>query len=103
MWVSAVRLVTTASIPSSVYDEHSLRWSSVSAVRPATAQTFTLKGGTHDGMQSSTGGTASGTPVYVSNVATPWLWTWAALLLLLPHPTHARARRRRETRDDREG
>jgi hypothetical protein len=39
MWV---RLVATARIPSSVTDEHSLRWSSVSAVRPATAQTFTL-------------------------------------------------------------
>ena len=40
MWV---RLVATARIPSSVTDEHSLRWSSVSAVRPATAQTFTLR------------------------------------------------------------
>jgi hypothetical protein len=30
-------------IQPSVTDEHSLRWSSVSAVRPATAQTFTLR------------------------------------------------------------
>jgi hypothetical protein len=70
----------------------SLRWSSVSAVRPATAQTFTLRdseGGTHGGMQSSTGGTR-GAPACVNNVVTPWMCTWVALLLLLPHPTHAR-------------
>jgi hypothetical protein len=49
MWV---RLVVTARIPSSVTEKHSLRWNSVSAVRPATAQTSPLTG-THDGMQSS--------------------------------------------------
>ena len=93
MWV---RLVAIARIPSSVTDEHSLRWSSVSAVRPATAQTFLR--GTHDGMQSS------GAPACVSNVVTPWLWPlcmWVALLLLLPHPTHAR--KGGDERDDGEG
>ena len=58
--------------------EHSLWWSSVSAVRPPPKPH--CEGGTHDGMQSSTGGT-SGAPACVSNAATPWLCTGAA-------PTH---------------
>jgi hypothetical protein len=51
-----------------------------------------LEGGTHGGMQSSSGGT-HGAPAYVNNVVTPWLCTWVALLLLLPHPTHTRAKK----------